>query len=124
MADGLGRFFADSGCFASASLRRLPGNAKEVAQETLTEARAGNQKVVLIAVRELGPLLRLGSSAALFEGATEVVLDISEYEPSAPLPRTFTVQWRNGGAGVLKGVATLPSDMQEALAAGLQPAAR
>jgi hypothetical protein len=31
------------------------------------------------------------------------------------------VQWRNGGPGVVKGVASLAGDMQQALAAALQP---
>jgi hypothetical protein len=39
------------------------------------------------------------------------------------VPRAFTVQWRNGGPGVVKGVATLAQDLQAALAAALQPRA-
>ena len=78
----------------------------------------------MIAVRELGPIVKIGASLALVEGGTEVVLYVSEYEATKPAPRTFTVQWRNGGPGVLKGVATLPKDMQAALAAGLQPPTR
>jgi len=34
------------------------------------------------------------------------------------------VHWAHGGPGVIKGVATLPQDMQAALAAGLQPGSR
>ena len=123
-ADGLRQFFENSGCFESASLRRLPGNSKEVIQDAVAESRARNERVVLIAVRELGPTVKIGASLALIEGGTEVVLDLSEYEPAKPAPRNFTVQWRSGGPGVLKGVATLPQDMQAALAAGLQPPAR
>jgi hypothetical protein len=58
------------------------------------------------------------------EGGTEVVLDITEYDLPQPAPRVFTVHWRNGGPGVVKGVATLAQDLQAALAAGLQPRAR
>lgn len=123
-ADGLSQFFEKSGCFESVSLRRLPGNSKEVIQHAVTEVTTGNEKVVLVTVRELGPTVRIGASLALVDGGTEVVLDISEYEPAKPGPRTFTVQWRSGGPGILKGVATLPHDMQAALAAGLQPAVR
>ena len=75
----------------------------------------------MITVRELGPTVKIGASLALIEGATEVVLDVSEFLPGRIPPRTFTVQWRSGGPGVLKGVASLPQDMQAALAAGLQP---
>jgi hypothetical protein len=123
-ADGLSQFFEKSGCFESTSLRRLPGNSKEVIQHAVTEARTRNEKVVLVAVRELGPTVKIGASLALVEGGTEVVLDLSEYEPTKPGPRTFTVQWRSGGPGILKGVATLPQDMQAALTAGFQPPAR
>lgn len=90
----------------------------------MAEARTRNEKVVLIVVRELGPTVKIGASIALVEGGTEVVLDLSEYEPNKPEPRTFTVRWRSGGPGTLKGVATLPQDMQAALEAGLQPPAR
>lgn len=123
-ADGLGQFFEKSGCFASASLRRLPSDARQAVQAAVAEAATRNEKVVLVTVRELGPTVKLGASLALVEGGTEVVLDLSEYEPARPVPRTFTVQWRSGGPGVVRGVATLPQDLQSALAAGLQPSAR
>lgn len=120
-SEGIGRFFAQSGCFASASVQRVYPQDHEA---TLAGSRGDYKKVVRIVVRELGPTLALGASAALIEGATEVSLDISEYAGPSPSPRTFTVQWRSGGAGVIKGVATLPQDLQAALAAGLQPGTR
>jgi hypothetical protein len=123
-ADGLARFFEKSGCFSSAALRRLPEISKQAIEGTVAEAATRNEKLVLISVRELGPTVKIGSSLALVDGATEVVLDVSEYVPTRPAPRTFTVQWRSGGPGVLKGVATLPQDMQAALTAGLQPPAQ
>lgn len=77
---------------------------------------------MLIAVRELGPVVRLLSSAALVEGSTHVVLDVTEYSPPASTnPREFSVNWQNGGPGVIKGVSSLPADMEAALAAALQP---
>jgi hypothetical protein len=79
------------------------------------------EKVIVVALRELGPTVKIGASLALVEGGTEVVLGLSEFISGKPAPRTFTVQWRSGGSGVLKGVATLPQDMQAALKAGLQP---
>jgi hypothetical protein len=80
--------------------------------------------VVSIGVRELGPVLKLLSSATLVEGGTEVVLQIGVRLPkSAVQAREFTVHWRSGGPGVVKGVASLPSDMGAALRSGLQPAA-
>ena len=86
-------------------------------------AEAVQEKVVVVAVRELGPTVRIGSPA-LVEGGTEVVLDLTAYESAKSMPRAFSVYWRNGGPGVVKGVATLPQDMQAALVAGLQPTKR
>lgn len=123
-AEGLGRFFADSGCFGSVAVQRLPERPVGLVEDAAAKARARGEKVVLVSVRELGPTVRIGTSLALVEGATEVVLDLTAFEPALPMPRTFSVHWRSGGPGTLKGVATLPQDMQAALAAGLQPAAR
>ena len=123
-AAGLGQFFENSGCFKSASLQRLPQDSEESAQATAAAATKRNEKVVLITVRELGPTVKIGASLALVEGGTEVALGVSEFLPGKTTPRTFTVQWRSGGPGVLKGVASLPQDMQAALAAGLQPPTR
>lgn len=79
-------------------------------------------QVVGVEVRELGPIVKLLSSAALIEGGTEAVLRIIAYSPqSGDEVRQFTVHWHNGGPGVVKGVASLPGDMQAALRAGLQP---
>lgn len=76
-------------------------------------------------VRELGPIVKIGSSAALVEGGTEVVLELTEYRlPALSAQRSFSVNWRDGGPGVIKGVASLPQDMQAALTAGMQPVAK
>lgn len=123
-ADGIRQFFERSGCFKSASLERLPQVSEETARVTAADATRRNEKVILIAVRELGPTVKIGTSLALVEGGTEVVLEVSEFMPGKAGPRTFTVEWRSGGPGVLKGVASLPQDMQAALVAGLQPAVR
>lgn len=122
--EGLVQFFEESGCFESVSLRRLPENSREGVPSAVAEATKRGETVVLIVVRELGPIVRIGASLALVEGGTEVVLDISEFEAGEPPPRLFSVEWRSGGPGVVKGVATLPKDMQAALAVALQPNAR
>lgn len=119
---GLGSFFAGSGCFARAELRRVPdtGAASVAAQAAAAAGR--HTTLVVITVRELGPVLRLLSSAALVEGGTEVRLQVSARAlPGGRAPREFTVHWRHGGAGVVSGVAGLADDMQSALQAGLQP---
>lgn len=122
-ASGLSTFFAGSGCFARAELRRASNlSAATVASELASSGNRFNS-VVTISVRELGPVVRLLSSAALVEGGTEVVLQVGTSSPRpSDQSREFTVHWRNGGPGVVKGVASLASDMSAALRSGLQPA--
>jgi len=122
--DGLGEFFKKSACFKSTSLQRVPNDTRESAEAMVAKATTRFEKVVLIVVRELGPTVKLGASLALIEGETQVDLEVLEYTSAQVAPRAFTVQWRSGGAGVIKGVATLPLDIQAALAAGLQPSLR
>jgi len=119
---GLGTFFAASGCFARAEVRRVRTSS---AAPELHEIGADGGRfdvVVTIAVRELGPVVRVLSSAALVEGGTEVVLGVTARAlGTSAQPRAFTVHWRHGGPGVVKGVASLPDDVRAALHAGLQP---
>lgn len=121
-AAGLSNFLATSGCFARAELRRLADLSPAAVASQLQAEGRGFSSVVTIAVRELGPVVKLLSSAALVEGGTEVVLQVTAAPPSGGKPaREFTVHWRNGGPGVVKGVASLPGDMHAALVAALQP---
>ena len=124
-AQGLEHFFAQSGCFARTELRRVADLTPQSVAAALASPPAGVTRVVGIEVRELGPVVKLLSSAALVEGGTEVVLRIAEYAlHSGAEARGFQVHWRDGGAGVIKGVASLPQDMHAALRAGLKPDAR
>lgn len=121
---GLNNFLAQSGCFASAELRRVSSLEPSTVSAQLKRADGFRLMVVGIEVRELGPVVKLLSSAALVEGGTEVILRVAEYAPdSGATLREFTVHWKNGGTGVVKGVASLPADMQAALSAALQPGA-
>jgi hypothetical protein len=120
-AQGVSAFFQSSNCFAAPSVLRVPPEGLAAA---LAVRSAGTEKVVVITVRELGPTLLLGAPAALVDGATEVKLEVTEYVTARPTPRAFSVHWRSGGPGVVKGVASLPQDMRAALAAALQPATR
>lgn len=121
-ATGLKNFFGSSGCFARSELRRIPSLSPTAVSAQIAAEAGQFTRFVVIGVRELGPVVRLLSSAALVEGGTEVVLQVTAYSvPGAAQPREFAVHWRNGGPGVVKGVASLPGDMQAALFAGLQP---
>lgn len=119
-ASGLKDFLAQSGCFARSELRRVTDLTPLTVQAHLSSMHDA-ALVIAVEVRELGPIVKLLSSAALVEGGTEVLLRVIEYSPqSAAELRQFTVHWQNGGPGVVKGVASLSGDMQAALRAGLQ----
>lgn len=121
-ATGLSTFFADSGCFARTELRRVGNLSPATVSSELAATGGPFDAVVTIGVRELGPVVKLLSSAALVEGGTEVVLQVSARSPQAAVQaREFTVHWRSTGPGVVKGVSGLPSDMAAALRSGLQP---
>lgn len=114
-AEGIRAFFAQGRCFRSATVLRAdasPGPAGAQAGE------AGPRLV--LTVRELGPTVKLLSSAALVEGGTEVVFDVALFDGGGqPVRRPYAVRWADGGPGVIKGVASLAGDMAAALAAGL-----
>jgi hypothetical protein len=119
---GIARFFSESGCFAKVEIRRLASPAQAHEQAAAAASASKTDVVLVVVVRELGPILRLGSSAALVEGGTEVILDFTAYATRSATPtRSFTAHWQNGGPGVVKGVASLPADIESALAASLQP---
>ncbi len=115
---GLRQFLVQSGCFAHSALRRM--NTHDL--EALKGSYGGFDKVISITVREIGPIVMLFSTDGMIEGGTEVVLNITEYAlPELNPKRQFVVNWFNGGAFVIKGVESLPNDMQEALRIGMKP---
>lgn len=122
---GIDQFLSTSGCYTAYEVRRVPLEtllSTEDIQSFVAESKLKVDRVVVVAVRELGPVVKLLASLALVEGGTEVVLDLTIIEPSKPSSRRdFTVRWENGGPGVIRGVGTLPEDMQAALVAGLRP---
>lgn len=114
-AQGITRFFADASCFQAAVVERADTSRSEFA------VPAGSDLLLMLTVRELGPTVKLLSSAALVEGGTEVVVDVAQVLPGRRVPdRQFSIRWQDGGPGVVKGVQTLPLDMAAALKAGLQ----
>ena len=121
---GLKDYFAQSKCLPNTEVRRIAVKGSiTIEQARQLAVASGHQvsRVVVIVVRELGPVVKLLSSAALVEGGTEVQLHITSYSPKEPdRQQDFVVHWKNGGPGVVKGVATLPQDIQAALAAGFE----
>ncbi|CAN5238490.1 hypothetical protein BH11PSE11_BH11PSE11_17060 [soil metagenome] len=125
---GIEAFLKTSACFAKFELRRVAEGGAAVAQserELLDLAGQSNprpDRVLVVKVRELGPVVKLFSSGAMVEGATEVVLDLTVVDvPAAKTLAESRTRWQNGGPMVIKGVASLPEDMQAALSAALRP---
>lgn len=114
-AQGIADFFAGSKCFPSTAV------ARSESAEIETAVPPGSDLLLVLNVRELGPTVKLLSSLALVEGGTEVIVDIARYLPNESGPDVkFTIHWRDGGPGVIKGVQSLPADLAAALKAGLQ----
>jgi hypothetical protein len=121
-AAGLRRFVSTANCFAKAELRRVDSVAPSAVYAELGKTQRPFAVVMGVEVQELGPVVKLLSSVALVEGGTEVVLRLAAFDASTAVEqRQFTVHWQSGGAGVVKGTATLPNDMLAALRAGFQP---
>ncbi|HRI39121.1 MAG TPA: hypothetical protein PLO50_11225, partial [Nitrospira sp.] len=73
---GLKKFLQTPGCFKNSELRRLAVlTPTGVASEVGSTNRLFN-KVVVITLRELGPVIKLLSSLALIDGGTDVVLQV------------------------------------------------
>ena len=128
LQQGLQHFFTQSGCFSAYELKRLPSSKNAESPnfaELLAQASSMKPKlnrVIVVTVSELGPVVRLLSSAALVEGATQVVFDLvaTDIDAAAPIAN-FRMRWENGGSMVLKGVASLPQDVSAAMQAAMQP---
>jgi len=126
---GLEEFFANSGCFTKVDIRRLSGGRSAIVpsdHELLSLASAASptpDRLLVVAVRELGPIIRLFGLPALVEGGTDVVLELKVLDVrTGESLADFRTHWQNGGPFVIKGVKTLPQDMTSALEAALTPA--
>lgn len=127
---GLKHFLEYSGCFAHFQLQRAPARqplaslAPRELQALAVKARPRPDRVVLLTVKELGPVLRL-FTPVLIEGGTEVVLQARVLKTGPAKTATaladFGIHWQNGGPWVIKGVGTLADDMTSALDAALGP---
>ena len=125
---GIESFFTGSACVARFEVRRLPGErmaevpSDEALLKPASAAAPRLDKVRVIVVRELGPVLRIGIPS-IVEGGTEVVLELRLLDvPTSSAQANVRTHWSNGGTFVIKGVGSLERDMGAALAAALTPA--
>jgi hypothetical protein len=119
----ISRFFTTSPCYAKVEVLKSATGRSPIALsdgEALKLAATSDNrydKVILVRVEELGPLVIIYPSPVLWEGGTEVVLRVRVLNArTSALEADVTSHWKNSGAFVLKGIKTLEQDMQAALA--------
>jgi hypothetical protein len=116
-------------CFGTVSIRRLEGGRlAETPTDEQVRALAANEvplpdKVLVVIVRELGPVIQILGPVAAFGGGTEVLLELQIRDPRSGKPIVkLQTNWHNGGSFVIKSTKTLPQDMRSALQAALASA--
>lgn len=119
---GIESFFQSSDCFNSAKVQRLDSQwqSKNLTGQDLQKIAMSQElkvdRLILIRVKELGPVIKLFSHWSGLEGGTEVVLDVQVYAgQSTAAFDELNVHWQNGGPWVIKGVASLEQDMLDCL---------
>jgi len=125
---GIERFFATSRCFTEVKVIRRDGSGEggdlsplEISALAAAEPTSPD-RLLVITVQELGPVVKLLSSPALLEGGTEVVLRLRAVLPADDhVAADFTTRWQDGGPWAIKGVATLEGDIACALQEALRP---
>jgi hypothetical protein len=124
---GIESFFTESACVARFEVLRLPGEhmaevpSDDALLKLASAAAPRPDKVLVIIVRELGPILKIGIPS-IVEGGTEVVLELRLLDvPTSSAQANVRTHWWNGGTFVVKGVGSLERDMSAALAAALLP---
>lgn len=120
------RFFSDSLCYTNAIvMRENTATDVSVTESILRNARAHSSKpgrLIMITIRELGPVLQLHVAPVFISGGTEVVIDINILNiTTGQSIAKFNAHWQNGGAFVIKGTTTLVEDLYSALESALRP---
>jgi hypothetical protein len=121
-ARGLDAFLAETRCIEVEGVERFrgPPPPDDELLRTAAAAHPSAARAVLVVVRELGPWLLIGLPVPV-RGGTEVVVEVRVLD--VPRKRKLAdarTHWRNGGAFVVKGVASLERDLGAALRAALR----
>jgi hypothetical protein len=116
-------------CFGTVTIHRLKGGRlAETPTDEQVRALAAKEvlppdRVLIVIVRELGPVIQILGPVAALGGGTEVVLELQTRDPrSGEQIVKLQTNWHNGGSFVIKSTKTLPQDMRSALEAVLAPA--
>lgn len=123
-SSAISSFFGTSACYAKVEVLRSAGDRDvlELSDADALRFAAASQnrydKVIIIRVEELGPILAFYLSPVLWSGGTDVQLRVRVLDTrTAALETDIAAHWTNGGAFVLKGTGTLKDDLQKTLTA-------
>jgi hypothetical protein len=126
-ARAITRFFNSSPCYESATIAEsLSGRDALVLTDGEISQAARSlsgtiQKVVVLRIEELGPIIRLYLSPILWEGGTEIVLRVRILDiETALLESELAIHWTKGGPFVLRGTSALEDDLVAALTSAFQ----
>jgi len=118
----INQFFTTSPCYSKVEVLKSVAGRSAIelsdaqALKFAVASNGGFDKVIILRVEELGPLVLIHPSPILWEGGTEVVLRIRVLNTkTSSVEADVTSHWKNGGAFVLKGTKTLERDMEAAL---------
>lgn len=114
---GIQRFLDDTDCLKAGSIKRMVWAEQPPSNDELLRSVSGSnaERVLFIAVRELGPTLAIGVPVVL-AGGTEVVLDVRLLDTqSTEVLADTTTSWSRGGTFVIKGTKSLDRDLAAAL---------
>jgi hypothetical protein len=116
------RFFSSTQCFAAATIQRSIGSREALIltdAEILSVAQSFSNnpdKVIVIRVEELGPVVRLNLSPILWEGGTDIVLRVRVLDIlSGSLESDLTTHGTKAGPFILRGTSYLENSLNLAL---------
>lgn len=121
-SQAISQFFKTRSCYEKTTILRTFDGRDPVALsdiELIDIARSSpdrNDKIVLLRVEELGPLLLFYLSPILWEGGSEAVIRVRVLDVnSGALEHDVDIHRRNTGAFVLRGTTHLEEDLKAAL---------
>ncbi|MFN8578059.1 MAG: hypothetical protein U0354_14565 [Candidatus Sericytochromatia bacterium] len=116
----INKYFSNSKCFSDFKVVKNLNNKESISlsdTELLNQTKDSKiDKIITIRIEELGPILNLNLGLVLVEGATEVKLRVKVIDiKTSSIDYDNSIDWKNGGAYIIKGIGTLESDMIDLL---------
>ncbi len=118
----ISQFFSSRSCYAKTSVLRTLAGRDPVTLSDIETIKLASvlpdryNKIILLRIEELGPLLMIYLSPILWEGGSEAVVRVRILDVnSGSLDSDVDIHWRNTGAFVLRGTKHLEEDLKAAL---------